>query len=95
MTAFAVWFQRNDNNTGNFTIVLHRQNLKSGSVDDIATITAANTGGVRKAFSGGIANVSLQTVNNAANNYFIEQCVSPTETFYGARIIYTYITAGD
>jgi hypothetical protein len=95
MTAFAFWYQRNDSNNGNFTIALHRQNLKSGSVDEIATIAAANTGGVRKAFSNAITNVSLQTVNNAAYNYVINQCVSATETFYGARIAYSYTTAGD
>jgi hypothetical protein len=94
LARLAMWYSKND--AVQVELVLWRISLPppaGGSPTRIATLSPVNTGGARKAAAVNIT--SLRIVNNARFTYFISQCLSDTESFTGARIRYTYTTAGD
>jgi hypothetical protein len=79
---------------GDVNVSLTRELLSSGAVDFIATKTFNDTSTNRKAQAAPIT-AAKATVNNSLYNYGFTVCVDPGGTFHGARISYTYTSAGD
>lgn len=73
---------------------LIRSTLNNGVATVVASGTAPNNTGGRKHFNANI-NAGTGLVNNNQNFYTFEICMGASDTFYGARISYTYTTAGD
>jgi hypothetical protein len=94
ITQVAMWYSKTDVPGG---FLLQRVALTDppSSATVIAEIAPLPTGGVIKSAAVNVTNAPLQTVNNTRYAYAIAQCVSQTETFIGARIKYTYTSAGD
>jgi len=93
ITSLAMFYTKND--TFNDGLFLYRKNVNdSSTLDQIASIFPANsTGAYRKAHVD-ITDAALQVVDNGRYFYYFEQCVSSTEVFFGARITYTVVNAG-
>ena len=92
ITAVKVWYASGA--TGN-PIVTLRQALFSnfGVTNVIASRTLMDNSGIQK-----VANLTLpepHKVDNASGVYALQACLTPDDTFYAARITYTYETAGD
>jgi hypothetical protein len=93
MTQLAAWHTSTGSN-GAF-LTLSRQETSNNAVNTFATLAFADTGGARGVTAASIANPAMQIVNNVRYAYFIRVCLTGQDDFSGARIIYTYRTAGD
>jgi hypothetical protein len=95
MTALAIWYRRTAPNS--FSVGLNRHPIAPENLVSVVVANpVADTGGVYKPASYNITNASEQTVDNQHNNYFLVVCLSNTnDEFYGARITYSYDSAGD
>jgi hypothetical protein len=93
ITNLAVWYAKND--SGGSYLFLTREQLSTGNTALIGSVLATDSGGARGGKQAAVTNTAVNTVNNLAYGYYLEKCVSSTETFYGARITFTYQTAGD
>jgi len=92
-TALAFWYDKND--TDAVTIELARMQMSNHDIGTIALAHAGDTTGQYVGANVKIADASLQTVDNGHYLYFINQCMSSTEHFWGARVAFTYTTAGN
>jgi hypothetical protein len=92
MTSIAMWYRKNDavQSGGQF---LRKPVI--GFPIIIANLVSANTNGEEKSFAVSITDPSFQLVNNVRYTYSIFRCLSDAESFVGARITYSYTTAGD
>jgi len=93
ITQLAMWYSKNDDTS--VQLSLSRSEPALFNTTGIASLSPVNTGGTGKAAAVNITNTSLQTVNNIRYMYIVNNCVSDQEFFAGARIKYTYTTAGD
>ena len=80
-------------------IQLMRRTLANGAQDQIVSDAAPPSGGLYRRASYPITG-ALQTVDNARHVYYIRMCLQydgtgPTPQYHGARITYTYTSAGD
>jgi hypothetical protein len=95
ITALAAWASTGNGVTGAaFTITLFRNNPSTSASDVIADASMQADSG-RKALNARVTNAGLGQVDNRFYNYSVGICQSSTSDFYGARINYTYVTAGD
>lgn len=69
--------------------------LTPATLTPIAVVLLTNTGGAMRQASFDTFGTLVQTVNNAHFIYRIILCLSGQESFVGARIRYTYTSAGD
>jgi hypothetical protein len=91
MTQFGIWYAKDDATAGSSQLV--RVTPADGSVSGVAYMEPAASA---RRFKGAAITVpSDQTVNNARYMYFAVQCQTDQTYFYGARIQYTYVAAGD
>jgi hypothetical protein len=93
IAAFTLWYSKSDNIDS--AAALLRVATSTATRDNLAMVTKANTGNARIKVSRSVTNPSLQTVNNAQYFYAVFHCLTLAEGFWGARIKYTYRTAGD
>jgi hypothetical protein len=89
----AMWFSKNDATP--VTLSLDRAELQTFNFTTVASLSPGNTGGVGKSIAMNVTDTTKQTVNNIRYMYYINHCISDQEFFVGARIKYTYTTAGD
>jgi hypothetical protein len=93
MTQLAMWYSKDDATETSLSLV--RLLPASSTTADIATLNTHDTGGAVKPGHVSIANTALQTVSNEQSSYYLEKCLTDQERFIGARIKYTYTSAGD
>jgi hypothetical protein len=93
ITQLAMWYSKNDDDPAQLS--LDRVTPAEFNTTGIAGLSLVNTGGAGKSAAVNITNTSLQTVNNIRYMYIVNNCISDQEFFAGARIKYTYTTAGD
>ncbi len=94
LTRLTFWYTRA--NGTRFDLNVSRQRMSDGDTDSVFTSSPAVTGTVRQARSVSVVDESVEVVDNQGYNYWIDFCAESSETFfYGARIIYTYTSAGD
>ena len=78
---------------GNPEVRLLNHVLLTGQASVVAGQVIVDDSGTRRAIA-----VSLpagQKINNAANAYGLDVCVSPDDAYFATRITYTYEHAGD
>ena len=75
-------------------VYLVREKLVDGDGETIAGQSLTDTGGVRKSLTITVP-VDRRTVRNNVYSYGFGICLDAGEAFHGARITYTYTTAGD
>ena len=91
ITGMRVWYLSGA--TGNPEVRFLAHVLQTGQASQLAGRIIVDDSGMRK-----VAAISVpagQTINNGANAYGLDVCISPDDAFYAARITYTYQTAGD
>jgi hypothetical protein len=93
ITGVAVFYSSGGSFSPNFQMLQHK--LSDGTLTTIANESLTDNTGSRKSKA-----LTLQTpdvkVNNLANVYSFATCLGqPSNTFFGARIVYTYDNAGD
>jgi len=92
MTDLAVWYVKG--NGTDFTVQLFAQKMTDGSVSSPVGGQLADNGGARTRANFNIT--TGQVVDNQNHNYTIQVCTNARNNeFYGARVTYTYVTAGD
>ena len=84
------------NGTGTFQIEMIRQEFATGANELLVLKALPDTGGSRKIAMAAIP-AAKQTVNNLRYNYNVNFCsqVTTQNRMWGARIAFTYATAGD
>jgi hypothetical protein len=92
ITQLAVWNAKNSMIES--TVVLGRNAPLDHTLVILARLHPENTNGVTELSKVGVP-ASKQVVNNTNFVYYVAQCLMSGEIFYGARIAYTYTSAGD
>ena len=92
MTGLAIWYSSGTG--GNPQMVILRYKLADGTSDFVADKVFADDSATRNE---GIApiNATFAVVDNAHYAYGFGTCLNANDSFYGARIAYTYTNAGD
>jgi hypothetical protein len=94
MTAFDIWYSRM-NSGAFFNYAFFNRHVAQQTGASIVNKDAAATGGILKRAKTPITDATLQSVDNRLYHYRIRACLNQGGVFYGARITYTYVTAGD
>jgi hypothetical protein len=92
ITKLAIWYRAGA--VGRVTVDLRRYRFNNGEVGDIAEITSTDATQTRVSKAVSVSG-PLATINNDAFNYDFSICLGTNDTFEGARLTYTYTTAGD
>jgi hypothetical protein len=92
MTALDIWYSSGTG--GNPQMVILRYKVADGTSDFVADRFFKDDSATRK---GGTApiNVAFAVADNAHYTYGFGTCLTANDSFYGARITYTYTNAGD
>lgn len=88
--AIAGWFT---SSSGGAEIFVGRNNVSTGLGDTLALEVDPDTSGTRKPVN--VVPSAFQVVDNQHYMYGLGICMGSTDMFHGARITYTYTTAGD
>jgi hypothetical protein len=75
-------------------ITFKRRSVVTGVVEVIGIKDFTDTSGTRKALNVTISS-AMNVVDNSRYTYGLGGCINSTMNFYGARIAYTYVSAGD
>jgi hypothetical protein len=78
--------------TGNMIGQLWRTALSNGSASALATVQPTDTSGAYRSSTGAVA-AAKQAVS-PAYSYGVLACEGPSDVFYGAKVKYTYTSAG-
>ncbi len=92
VTAVAGWFWTNTANNPGTKLFLLRNSVQGGISDKLVNGTIGNTGG-RKGLNFTVSQDNK--INNQTYLYALGVCLDQGHSFYGARITYTYTSAGD
>jgi len=92
ISSLAMWYSKNDTETDGFG--LFRVNVNTQALDQIALIVVPNSSGAYRKVAVSITDPSFQVIDNNTYVYYINQCLSASETFQAARISYTITNAG-
>jgi hypothetical protein len=96
MTAFASWYKSDI--AKNITVLLFRSKPADGTSDIVAKLVSTDASGARKPINLVIPQSAIATVDNLNYVYSAFVCFhigNANNQYYGARISYTYTTAGD
>ena len=95
ITALTGWY--NAQALSGVQLFLDRHNPLSGQSDEIASVASNDTSGGIHEMTKAVAPSPISTVHNKNFSYGVAACVnhSDTDTFYGARVTFTYVNAGD
>jgi hypothetical protein len=93
MTRLAVWYTSNGSSIAVVNLV--RETLANGTTNVITIPDTGDGSGTRTLSNTVIPNNALAKVNNAQYAYGFGICLGNGTVFHGARITYTYNTAGD
>ena len=87
-----VWYSSVAEGDPNFFVL--RQRLTDGQTDTVIASTGADDSGLRKTLNAD-ADPNYTAVDNVRYSYGFGACLAQLDKFYAARILYTYINAGD
>ncbi len=96
MTALTMWYSADSNN--GVSLFLYRSRPSNGASDTIGQLAATDTSSTRKVTSVALPDTAVSTVNNAQFAYSVGVCTSSqgwANRYWGGRIAYTYMNAGD
>ena len=80
--------------TGANRVMLERNNLSTDAIDLLVDHTIANFEGLRRSVIDTVP-IAQRTVWNNVYSYAFAVCLGADDMFEGARLTYTYTTAGD
>ena len=94
ITNVMIWY-KSSNAASSPQTILYRHRLSTDLDEQVAAVTFTDQSNMRKA-TNLAPNAGLEVIDNARYMYALMFCVNgSTASFYGARIDYTYTTAGD
>ena len=88
----ATWYKSNA--SSDLEVAVWRHKHQTGSQEALFGGTVVDNSNTRKAVNHTVP-AALRTVNNAIFDYSYWICLGPGTEFQGARIYYTYMSAGD
>jgi hypothetical protein len=79
----------------NPTVYIMRHTPSTGVFTEILVEVISNNENVRKAIAYDLTTNGDRTINNATFGYGFGVCIGSLDVFYGARLAYSYTSAGD
>jgi hypothetical protein len=92
LNAMTAWYASAANGNPDFSVT--RRTLSNNNTIAVATGVGFDDSGSQKVITTGAAS-AVAIVNNRAYSYVLIACLTNGDSFFGARIKYTYTTAGD
>jgi len=94
ITQLVIWYQSGIRDRPTFFV--ERTSPVTGNFDQIVVAAGNDNSNTRKTLFGDPPSAISSVVNNGSFNYALLVCLATTDNiFYGARIAYTYRSAGD